>query len=276
MAAHLHDSVLQTLALIQREPTTRARCCALARGQERELRHWLYGHGARRERGGVARRGALDAAAAEVEDDHGVRRRRRRGRRLPARRRRSRARRTPPARRWSTRPSTPGATRSASTSRSRTTACTVFVRDRGVGFDPDAVPDDRQGIAESITGRMERHGGSVRSSQRARRGHRGPSCAIPRRPRDVSAPRVVLVDDHAAVPLAASAPSSSGARSTVVGEAGDVDEAVAAILHAASPTSCCSTCTCPAAAAPRCSPGRARAAGRAVPRAVACPTRPRT
>jgi signal transduction histidine kinase len=38
----------------------------------------------------------------------------------------------------------------------------VFVRDRGVGFDPDAVPADRHGLADSVHGRMERHGGSVR------------------------------------------------------------------------------------------------------------------
>jgi signal transduction histidine kinase len=37
----------------------------------------------------------------------------------------------------------------------------VFVRDRGVGFDPDRVPDDRHGVQGSIIGRMERHGGTV-------------------------------------------------------------------------------------------------------------------
>jgi signal transduction histidine kinase len=42
---------------------------------------------------------------------------------------------------------------------------TVFVRDRGAGFDPEHLPGDRRGIAESIIGRMDRHGGkaSVRS-----------------------------------------------------------------------------------------------------------------
>ena len=38
---------------------------------------------------------------------------------------------------------------------------TVFVRDTGVGFDVDAVPEDRRGIAESVVGRMARHGGSA-------------------------------------------------------------------------------------------------------------------
>jgi signal transduction histidine kinase len=35
----------------------------------------------------------------------------------------------------------------------------VFVRDRGPGFDPDAVPADRRGLRESVIGRMARHGG---------------------------------------------------------------------------------------------------------------------
>jgi signal transduction histidine kinase len=38
---------------------------------------------------------------------------------------------------------------------------TAFVRDRGKGFDPDVVDEDRRGIAESIRGRMERVGGSA-------------------------------------------------------------------------------------------------------------------
>jgi signal transduction histidine kinase len=38
----------------------------------------------------------------------------------------------------------------------------VFVRDRGRGFDPDAVPDDRRGLAGSVRDRMTRHGGRVR------------------------------------------------------------------------------------------------------------------
>ena len=37
----------------------------------------------------------------------------------------------------------------------------VFVRDRGPGFDPDAVPEDRRGLRESIVGRMDRHGGTA-------------------------------------------------------------------------------------------------------------------
>ena len=46
----------------------------------------------------------------------------------------------------------------------------VFVRDRGAGFDPDAVPDDRHGLADSVRGRMARHGGTVRLRSRAGEG----------------------------------------------------------------------------------------------------------
>ena len=49
----------------------------------------------------------------------------------------------------------------------------VFVRDRGPGFDPAAVPADRRGVRESIVGRMERHGGAGDDHELARRGHRG-------------------------------------------------------------------------------------------------------
>ena len=35
----------------------------------------------------------------------------------------------------------------------------IFVRDRGPGFDLDAVPPDRLGVRQSIIGRMERNGG---------------------------------------------------------------------------------------------------------------------
>ena len=67
MAAHLHDSVLQTLALIQRSRRPAAGWCSLARAQERELRAWLYG--ARRPSWPSVRlAGAIDAMAGEVED----------------------------------------------------------------------------------------------------------------------------------------------------------------------------------------------------------------
>src|SRR5439155_10560542 len=70
MAARVHDSVLQTLALIQRHAAEPKRIAALARRQERELRGWLYGDGAT---GGETLAGALAEAASEVEELHGVR-----------------------------------------------------------------------------------------------------------------------------------------------------------------------------------------------------------
>ena len=69
MAARVHDSVLQTLALVQREADDPRRVAALARRQERELRAWLYPD-ARADGAGLA--SAIDAAAVEVEELHGV------------------------------------------------------------------------------------------------------------------------------------------------------------------------------------------------------------
>ena len=68
MAAHLHDSVLQTLALIQRQASDPKAVASLARRQERELRSWLYGETL----DAATVKAALVASAAEVEDDHGV------------------------------------------------------------------------------------------------------------------------------------------------------------------------------------------------------------
>jgi signal transduction histidine kinase len=163
IAAHLHDSVLQTLALIQRQSDQPREVLRLARGQERELRHWLYGPGGygRRsvESGGLA--AAITAAAAEVEDTYAV----------------------------DVRPVVVGdrpldedlralvlATREAMVNAAKHAEVEeisvyveaeeegvhVFVRDRGVGFDPDAVPEDRHGLADSVRARVTRHGGTVR------------------------------------------------------------------------------------------------------------------
>ena len=172
VAAHLHDSVLQTLALMQKRADDPKEVAALARRQERELRAWLFDGDARRSGDSLA--AALDCAAAEVEDAHGVaidvvavgdraaRRARRRARRRHPRgadqrgevrgRRRARSPSTP---RWSPE------------------RAQVFVRDRGAGFDVDAIPADRRGVRESIIARMERHGGDGDDSFDPGHGHRG-------------------------------------------------------------------------------------------------------
>jgi signal transduction histidine kinase/phage shock protein PspC (stress-responsive transcriptional regulator) len=161
VAAHLHDSVLQTLALIQRSAGDPATVSRLARAQERDLRSWLFdGAG----EGPDTLAAALRAVAAEVEDAHGV-----------------------PVEvvcvgdapvTDSDRPLVL-ATREAITNAAKHSGAAtvdvyaeataagveIFVRDRGAGFDPARVAEDRHGVRSSIVGRMERHGGtaSVRS-----------------------------------------------------------------------------------------------------------------
>jgi signal transduction histidine kinase/phage shock protein PspC (stress-responsive transcriptional regulator) len=157
MAAHLHDSVLQTLALIQRQADDPRAVVGLARRQERELRTWLFGRapvGAELDLGD-----ALDAVSADVEERHGV-----------------------PVEIVHVGGSCPlddglralvAASQEAIVNAARHSGApvvavyeevepdqvTVFVRDRGRGFDPGAVATDRGGLAESITGRMLRNGG---------------------------------------------------------------------------------------------------------------------
>ncbi|MCA1672589.1 MAG: histidine kinase, partial [Actinobacteria bacterium] len=170
IAAHLHDSVLQTLALIQQQSDSGREVRRLARGQERELRSWLYGpqgYGRPAEvpaEGGepaqVTLAMALHAAAGEVEDTYAV----------------------------SVQvivvgdclladplPALVQASREAMVNAAKHAGVAdvsvyaeiepdqvhVFVRDRGGGFDPEAVPADRHGLAHSIHGRMERNGGTV-------------------------------------------------------------------------------------------------------------------
>jgi len=155
VAAHLHDSVLQTLALIQRSPDDPRKMVTLARSQERELRNWLY-------RTGASEHSELEAAVLEaagrVERDHDV----------------------------------PievivvgtaavdddvealiGATREAMVNAAKHSGADVvsvyieadadsidaWIADQGRGFDPAARTGNGVGIAGSIVGRMERHGG---------------------------------------------------------------------------------------------------------------------
>lgn len=158
VAAHLHDSVLQTLTLMQKRADDPREVAALARRQERELRDWLAG-GAD---GDAQRRfaAALRAAAEGVEDDLRVK--------VdvvavgdcdldePA------AALVAAAREALTNAAkfAPGAPISvyAEVTPERIEA---FVRDRGPGFDPAAVPADRRGLSESIVGRMRRNGGDA-------------------------------------------------------------------------------------------------------------------
>jgi signal transduction histidine kinase len=157
MAAHLHDSVLQTLALIQRAKAPRE-MASLARTQERELRAWLYGRAP--ELAGVRLRDAIDSMAGRIERQHQV----------------------------SVEAVVVGDAEMDDRLRGLVNACaeavanaarhsgsttisvfveveedtiSAFVRDHGSGFDPDVVPGDRRGIADSIIGRMERRGGSA-------------------------------------------------------------------------------------------------------------------
>ncbi|MGH3614689.1 MAG: PspC domain-containing protein [Pseudonocardia sp.] len=166
IAAHLHDSVLQTLALIQRQSDQPREVARLARGQERELRHWLYGAGGYgRPAAAVLDAGlsdALAAAAAEVEDTYAVTvqpvvvggdRKLDDGLRALV---------------LAAREAMVNAAKHAGVAEVSVYAevepeeVHVFVRDRGSGFDVDAVPTDRHGLADSVHGRMGRHGGTTR------------------------------------------------------------------------------------------------------------------
>lgn len=158
MAAHLHDSVLQTLALIQRSETPRE-MATLARTQERELRAWLYGRAPAVE--GARLRDAIDAMAGRIERLHQVRVETvvvgdaeldDRLRALVD----ASAEAVANAARHS------GSDAISLYVEVEPDAVSAFVRDQGRGFDPSAVPDDRRGIADSIVGRVERRGGSVR------------------------------------------------------------------------------------------------------------------
>jgi signal transduction histidine kinase/phage shock protein PspC (stress-responsive transcriptional regulator) len=156
MAAHLHDSVLQTLALIQRTDQPKE-MVALARSQERELRAWLNGSMMRR---GDTIAGAVEEVAAAVELQFQV----------PVEvvtvgdsPLDERLRSIVDASREATVNAAKhsGAAQISVYVEVEPTTVTAFVRDEGVGFDPDEVASDRRGIAESIRGRMERSGGSA-------------------------------------------------------------------------------------------------------------------
>ncbi|HET7127996.1 MAG TPA: PspC domain-containing protein [Gaiellaceae bacterium] len=157
MAARIHDSVLQTLALVQRDADDAPRVRALARRQERELRRWLYGRGYD---GATTVADALADAVAEVEEAHLTQIELATSGDAPL-------------------DSALGelvlAAREAMVNAAKhaqsdeisvyaeveNAAVAIYVRDRGVGFDQAAVPAGRRGIAESIEGRVRTAGGSA-------------------------------------------------------------------------------------------------------------------
>ena len=157
MAAHLHDSVLQTLALIQRSADDPRRTATLARQQEQELRDWLYGAG---ESSSPSFAAALRAMAAEEEVRHQVR---------------IDVVAVGDADLDDELLALVAAAREACVNAAKHSgkadvsvyaevggdAVEVFVRDRGVGFDPKDAAADRMGIAHSMVSRLERVGGTV-------------------------------------------------------------------------------------------------------------------
>ncbi|MCP9961875.1 PspC domain-containing protein [Streptomyces somaliensis DSM 40738] len=165
VAAHVHDSVLHTLTLIQRSAGDAAEVRRLARAQERELRNWLHrpqgtGRDEAEEPGTLA--DAVRRAAAEVEDGHGVPLEvvvvgdcpldERLTAQLQA------------AREAMVNAAKYGGGGGPVQVYAEVEGRTVFVsvRDRGPGFDLGSVPEDRMGVRESIIGRMRRHGGTAR------------------------------------------------------------------------------------------------------------------
>ncbi|MFW3169958.1 PspC domain-containing protein [Geodermatophilus sp. CPCC 206100] len=157
VAAHLHDSVLQTLALIQRHSEDPKVVARLARSQERELRTWLYEPEKATEGTWAA---LVEGMVAEVEADHAL---------------------TVESVVVGDAPvdealaALGAATREALVNAAKHSGATsadlytevtpsriaVFVRDRGAGFDPSSVPADRRGLRDSVTGRLDRVGGSA-------------------------------------------------------------------------------------------------------------------
>ena len=160
VAAHLHDSVLQTLALVQRRADDAREVVRLARMQERELRAWLLSGGETDGTADGSVGSALDALAADVETAHGVPVEVVRVRDCPA------AGLQPLL--LAAREAIANAVRhSGAPSVSvylevESDEVSIFVRDRGKGFDPEAVAPDRRGISGSIVDRLARAGGLAR------------------------------------------------------------------------------------------------------------------
>ena len=156
VATRVHDSVLQTLALIQRHANEPRRVASLARRQERELRGWLY---ADQPVGDDTSSllAALSAVAADVEELYGVRVEIASAGDAPL----------DNALVLAAREAMANAAKFAGVEEIDVYAevtddeLAVFVRDRGAGFDPAAIPEGRHGVRESIKGRLERAGGTA-------------------------------------------------------------------------------------------------------------------
>ncbi|MFC7329442.1 PspC domain-containing protein [Marinactinospora rubrisoli] len=158
LAAHIHDSVLHTLTLIQRRADDPREVQRLARVQERALRSWLYQRPADAE---TTVTPALERVAAEVEEAHGVpievvcvgdcpiddgiRAALRAAREAMVN-----------ASKYA------GVDQVSVFGEVEPDEVLIFIRDRGAGFDLDQMPEDRMGVRGSIIGRMERHGGTAR------------------------------------------------------------------------------------------------------------------
>ena len=157
VAAHLHDSVLQTLALIQNNAHDPGAVARLARSQERDLRTWLFSAGADEEASIAA---SLRALVAEIEDAYGV------SIELVV---------VGDVAVTDTVAPLVHATREAMTNAAKhagaetiavyaevsPSSVEIYIKDRGVGFDPSAMAEDRQGVRGSIVSRMRRHGGTA-------------------------------------------------------------------------------------------------------------------
>ena len=165
VAAHMHDSVLHTLTLVQRADP--AEVAGLARAQERELRAWLYDRRGRADDGTEPETfaAAVRRAAAEVEDRYGVRVEvvavgdAELGAGLGACVAAAREALVNAAKYAGGAPISVFAEVEAKAEGSAGRLAEVYVRDRGPGFELGAVAADRMGIRESIVGRMARHGG---------------------------------------------------------------------------------------------------------------------
>jgi len=158
LAAHLHDGVLQTLALIQRRADDPREVRSMARRQERELRSWLFEPTAPSPEESVA--ALLRRELAAVEDDHRVRVEVVSSGDAPV----DDAARALVA---AGREAVVNAARHAQVEtidvflEAEPDSVELFVRDRGVGFDPDSVGEDRHGVTDSIRKRIERAGGTA-------------------------------------------------------------------------------------------------------------------